>query len=84
MKQSMGEENKAFLQDAFSADVCYWPILDFAPYAVCGVGATSRWPLDRKVLGCRHRLTAPSETPGDAANFIARLVTAKAFRFDQS
>jgi hypothetical protein len=32
-------------------------------------------PLDRKVLGSRHRLTAPSETPGER-QFIASLVTA--------
>src|SRR6266436_7380935 len=49
------------------------PILDFAPNGVCGVGATSRWPLDRKVLGRWHRLTAPSETPGDAANSLPAL-----------
>jgi hypothetical protein len=35
-----------------------------------GVGVTSRSPLDRKVLGCRHRLTCPSEIPGEAANSL--------------
>jgi hypothetical protein len=49
------------------------PIPDFAPYGVCGVGAISRWPLDRKVPGSRHRLTAPSETPGEAANSLPAL-----------
>jgi hypothetical protein len=32
------------------------PISDFAPHGVCGVGATARWPLDRKVPGIRSGL----------------------------
>jgi hypothetical protein len=46
---------------------------EVAPYGVCGVGAIPRWPLDRKVLGSGHRLTAPSETPGEAANSLPAL-----------